>query len=1034
MNRKTFLYLLLICSSQLFAQNFWEDPSIVDEGKFPPRTDFVPYADMRQLLDDNKFASPFVKNLNGTWKFKFAENVAQRPVDFYSESLNDNEWSDIQVPASWETQGFGVPVYSNSSYIFPLNPPFVDNNDLPIGSYRTWFEMPASFEDKEVFLYFGSISGAATIYINGKRVGYSKAAKTPAEFNITPLLKKGKNLLALQVFKWSDASYLEDQDFWRLAGIERDVLLIAHPKVSVEDFFVNGDLDKQYRNGILKADIRIRNFTVHPSGKYQMNVSLLDAQQKTVFAKTLTVKGVEAGKAKTVSLSANVNTPKQWSAEYPHLYTFCIELKDEKRQTIETTGCQTGFRKIEIRNRQLLINGKPIRICGVNMHEHNEKYGHYVDEATQRKDVQLMKLYNYNAIRTSHYPQPPEMYKLCNRYGLYVVDEANIEAHGMDGFDRSRHPSFIESWKGQHLDRTVRMFERDKNHPCIIGWSLGNESDFGPNYETTYNWLKQNDKAQRPVQCNRTGENKFTDIVCPMYHKIEHMERYAQNPDSYRPYIQCEYAHAMGNSTGNFQELWDIFDKYDILQGGFIWDWMDQGLAAYDEQGRKYWGYGGDFGGHRWTHDENFCANGMINADHTVHPGIYEVKKSYQPIQLTATDLNLKEGKIRLYNRHLFTDLNAYAFWWELYRNGELVRKQNIDNVSASPLSHTDIVLQWPEPLEEGKEYYLRVRAFTVATAGLVPEGHEVASEEFALSQYKPNNISGTLKTNKTDHELRFESGHVKGAISLKNGQITNYTCKGRKLITAAPTPNFWRAPTDNDFGNRQQRHGNVWRTAGDQLEVTSVDVKPQTAEGVEIVVNQKIKYMNIPYTVVYLIRPDGSVKVSASIDMSGIEHPELSRFGMKLQIPLQFDNVTYYGRGPWENYNDRNRSAFVGKYACKVDELAYNYIRPQENGYRTDVRIATFTGNDGSGVSFECDDRPFCFNARHNTDDDFDPGLTKKQQHSIDIDPRRELHVNIDLKQLGVGGDDSWGARPLKQYRMLDDRYAYSYVIKPAL
>jgi beta-galactosidase len=1037
---KTRNYVMLAFMFQLFTfnsfgQNLWENLSIIDEGKEPPRADFIPYDNLSQALADDKFASPRVKSLNGTWKFHFVENVASRPLDFYSENLDESAWKDIRVPASWETQGFGVPVYSNSVYVFPVNPPYMDNDDLPIGSYRTWFETPASFEGKEIFLYFGSVSGAAIVYVNGQKVGYSKVAKTPAEFNVTPYLKKGKNLLALQVFKWSDASYLEDQDFWRLAGIERDVLLIARPAVSIEDFFVRGDLDKGYKNGLFSVDVDIRNFTGEKTGAFYVEVSLLDDKQKKILTKKLPVKNIEAKKEQTVSFSANVSSPKQWSAEFPNLYTTLIELKDAKGQILEIAACQTGFRKLEIRDKQFLINGKPILICGTNIHEHHEQFGHYVDEATKLKDIELMKQHNYNALRTSHYPQSPEVYKLCNKYGVYVMDEANIESHGMwVGIDRARHPSFDEKWKAQHLDRVVRMFERDKNYPSVIAWSLGNESDFGPNFEAGYDLLKQQDKDRRPVVFNPSGEGRCTDIIIPMYSHAHNMEHYAQRDNTNRPYLQCEYAHAMGNSTGNFQELWDVIMKYPILHGGFIWDWVDQGLQAFDEQGRKYWAYGGDLGGHRWTmHEENFCANGLVNADRTLHPGIHEVKKVYQPVWMKATDI--EKGKIMLSNHHLFTDLSAYDYRWELYCNGDTVQSQSIA-ISGKPLSNTEITIPLPKiAFEKGREYFVRLKAFTRQATDLIPAGHEVAVEEFPfpendfLAQSSPE---GELKIDQTEDEIKFESGDVKGKISLKRSLLTEYSYQGKRLITAAPTPNFWRAPTDNDFGNGQHRSGNIWRTAGDELAVTKVEVKPATAEGVEVTVSQRIKYINIPYTTVYLIRNDGSVKVSASIDMKGIEHPELSRFGMKLQIPAGFDNVEYYGRGPWENYNDRNRSALVGKYKCKVNDLGFSYIRPQENGYRTDIRTVSFTDDKGFGIRFEGYDQPVCFNARHNTDNDFDPGLSKKQQHSIDIDPRKELYVNIDLKQLGVAGDNTWGARPMEPYRMLDDTYSYSYVIRP--
>ncbi|GHT71519.1 beta-galactosidase [Bacteroidia bacterium] len=1019
----------------MFAQkNFWENSKFIDEGKEPARADFVPYAGVNQLVEDTKMASPYVKSLNGTWKFSFAENVATRIVDFYKESLDDSYWKSIQVPGSWETQGFGVPVYTNITYIFPKNPPYMDNKDLPVGTYRTWFEVPESFNGKEIILYFGSISGAATLYVNGQRVGYSKAAKTPAEFNITPFLKKGRNLLAMQVFKWSDASYLEDQDFWRLAGIERDVLLIARPKVSVEDFFVAGDLDSAYKNGILDADITIRNFDSGASGKYILNLSLLDGHNRPVISKILDINGIPGKSTQKVSFRQNLDNPKKWSAEYPDLYTFCIELKSADGKMVELAGCKTGFRKIEIKNKQFLINGMPIIIKGANMHEHHELYGHYVDDATKLKDITLLKQHNFNAIRTCHYPQNPEIYKLCDKYGIYVVNEANIEAHGLDGFDRNRHPSFIEDWKGQHLDRTIRMFERDKNHACVINWSLGNESDFGPNYEATYNWLKQHDKAKRPVQCERAGERPFTDMITPMYTPASGLARYANRQDITRPLILCEYAHSMGNSTGDFQEYWDTIMKYPVLQGGFIWDWVDQGLKAADEQGRKYWAYGGDLGGHRWTHDGNFCGNGLVNADRTVHPAIHEVKKVYQPVWIRAT--NIENGRIALCNYNLFTDLSEYDYRWELFKNGESVADGKF-SITCKPLSEKEVILQLPErEINNGEEYFLEISVLTREGKNLIPAGYVIANEQlnFPANNYFAGikQASGTLNIEKTETDLNFSAGIIKGRISLKDGLLYNYSYNGQKLLTSAPVPNFWRAPLDNDFGFNLQKTSNIWRHAGNDRELLNIDVKNKTAEGQEIVVQYRLKYVDIPYRISYFIYNDGSVKVNGSMDLTGKNMPDLPRFGMKMEIPAEFDNVEYYGRGPWENYSDRNRSAFVGKYSCKAGELKYDYMRPQENGYRTDVRWVSFSGENNIGIRFDGIEGPVCFNARYNYDEDMDPGFTKKQQHPIDVDKRDILAVNIDWKQMGVGGDNSWGARPLPQYRLTDDKFTYSYLIRP--
>lgn len=1029
--------LLFICLIPLglFAQNnFWEDPTLVDEGKEPGRADFVPYANMQQVIENKPQSSPYVKSLNGTWKFTFAEKVSERVTDFYRINLDETTWKAILVPGSWELQGFGIPVYSNSDYIFPVNPPYVDNEDLPIGTYRTWFEIPESYSDKEIILYFGSIAGAATIYVNEEKIGYSKASKTPAEFNITRFLKKGKNLLALQVFKWSDASYLEDQDFWRLSGIERDVTLIARPKVSIEDFFVVGDLDSNYKNGILDVDVKIRNFNNENSKDYKLTLSLLDFKGKNIFSKTLPVNPIDGKGMTEVTFKQPVSNPLKWSAEFPNLYTFCVELKNSEEQSVELSGCKVGFRKIEIKDKQFLINGKPIIIRGVNMHEHHEKYGHYVDDATKLKDIQLMKLFNLNALRTCHYPQNPEIYRLCDQYGIYVVDEANIEVHALDRFDRSRHPSFIPEWKGQHLDRTVRMFERDKNHTCVINWSLGNESDFGPNYEVTYNWLKEHDKAKRPVQCDRARELPFTDMITPMYTSAEWLSKYANRSDITRPLIMCEYAHAMGNSVGNFQVYWDTIMKYPVLQGGFIWDWVDQGLAATTTEGKKYWAYGGDLGGERWTHDENFCANGLINADRTPHPTLYEVKKVYQPVWIQAIDA--AKGLIRLMNYNLFTDLNAYDYSWEVFKNGTSSGK-GVFTATGAPMASKDIRLNLPAiNIEAGDEAFLIIQVLSKNETDLVPKGHIIATEQlpFQANNYfiKPSAGEDKLVIEKTESELRFSSASIQGSINLKDGLLHNYTQNGKKVLSAAPSPYFWRAPLDNDFGFRMQYGSNIWRTAGYDMELIHMDIKQQTAEGQEIVIQYKLKYLNIPYQIRYEIRNDGFVIIHASMDVSDKKLPDLPRFGMRFTLPDEYNQVNYYGRGPWENYSDRNTSSFIGRYSCLVDDLKFDYIRPQENGYRTDVREVSFTSEKGNGIELIGINGPICFNARHNLDEDLDPGLTKKQQHPADIHPRKIISVNIDWKQMGVGGDNSWGARPLPQYRLSESKFSYSYMIRP--
>ncbi|MDR0430934.1 MAG: DUF4981 domain-containing protein [Tannerellaceae bacterium] len=1037
MKKKSLVLSLLFFAAGLWGQaNFWENPELVNENVEKPRAEFVPYEGVRQALSGDKYNTPFVHSLNGNWRFKFSTKPAERPSGFYEPGYNDDHWDDIAVPSNWEMQGFGIPVYTNIRYIFPLNPPYVDNEDLPIGSYRTTFSVPCGWDNREVILHFESIAGAATVWVNGKKTGYTKASKTTAEFNITDYIKEGENLLAVEVFKWSDASYLEDQDFWRLAGIERDVYLIGRPKVSIEDFFVISDLDKNYANGIFNMDINIRNFDAQTANNYSVNVTVADESGKNIFSKNINIPQVTSGGEQKISFSQQVSNPKQWSAEFPNLYDVIITLKNAAGKTAEMTAIKTGFRKIEMRNGQVWINGTPIIIRGTNLHEHHPVTGHAINQATRLKDIRIMKQFNLNAIRLSHYPQSAEMYKLCDKYGLYVIDETNIEAHGLDGFDRSRHPSFQKSWLGQHLDRTQRMVERTKNHPSIIGWSTGNESDFGPNYKETYNWMKQRDPS-RTVQCERAPEKEpYSDIIVWMYTSPQRLQWYADRKDTNRSWILCEYAHAMGNSTGNFQEYWDIILKSPNLQGGFIWDWVDQGLEAKDPNGRTYFFYGGDFGGDRWTHDENFCANGLVSADRTIHPGLYQVKKTYQGVYFQPVDV--EKGKIELVNYFQFTDLNHYNYEWEFQVNDKVVANGTF-NASGKPGSKVQVTIPLPAySPKAGEEYFLNLRAKEKQGTEMIPVGHTVAFEQiwFPNSNYfgKEITANGTLKIEKTDREVVFESGKIKGSIHLRSGLLGSYTYDGKPLITSAPVPNFWRAPTDNDYGQSFQKRANVWRTAGDMRELVNLDIQQQNADGIKIIAQYKLQFIDIDYSITYQILNDGAVQITGSMDMGDRNLPELPRFGMKMQLPVAFDNVSYYARGPLENYWDRKMAMFVGRYESKVEDMGFDYIRPQENGNRTCLRTVSFTDKDGNGLTIDPVDESLNFTARHNLDEDFDAGLTKKQQHSADVDRRDIVAVNIDLQQRGVAGDNSWGAQPLEQYKLKDKAYSFSYIIRPQM
>ncbi len=1034
---KKLLCALSLLSNLVLAQtgnNDWENPQLFEQNKEKPHATFMLFDKKQDVVDDDYSRSPYYQSLNGTWKFVYVDKYANRIKDFYRTDLNDANWNNIPVPSNWERQGFGIPIYTNIVYPFPKNPPFIGENN-PVGTYRRQFTVPDNWNGHEIMLQFGSITGCAFVYVNGEKVGMTKASKSPAEFDITKYLKKGANLLAVQVFRWHDGSYLEDQDFFRISGIERDVFLYALPKLTVWDFFLKSDLDAQYKDAIFSADVDLRQFANNATKSGLLTLDILDKAGKPVFTQQKRY-AADADSIATVRFNGLVKNPLKWSAETPNLYDCVITLNNGENE-ITHTGTKMGFRKVEIKNAQLLINGVATYVHGVNRHEHDPVSGHVPNKELMIKDIQLMKQFNINADRTCHYPNDPLWYKLCDKYGLYLVDEANIETHGMGAslqgwFDTTKHPAYLPEWAAAHMDRTKRLVERDKNHPSVIIWSLGNEAGNGKNFHDTYTWIKSRDKT-RPVQFEQAGEDWNTDIVCPMYPGINSMKSYAANASKTRPYIMCEYSHAMGNSNGNFQEYFDIIRNSKHMQGGFIWDWVDQGMKTTTTDGRVFYAYGGDLGGYHLQNDENFCANGLVAADRTPHPGLYEVKKVYQKILFKAKDIS--KGIITVENIYDFTNLDQYDFKWEIYRNGEKV-KEGTFTVNLAPHQQKDVTLQIPSfKSQEGSEYYVNVFAFTKNSTELIPAGHEIAREQFkSAGDYFARTAltGGKLQVSKDANRLSFTAGNVKGEFDLRQGRLTSYAMNNeRGIINQFPEPYFWRAPTDNDFGNSMQVNLGIWRTAHVNRQVKSVTAGEQTNDGLTIKVLYDLAGINVPYTVEYFIQNDGAVRVTSSIDMTGRDLPELPRFGMRMQLPPQFSNLSYYGRGPWENYSDRNTASFVGIYHDDVkNQFTWSYIRPQEGGYKTDVRWLSLTNSSGKGLLIE-GIQPICFSAINNSTEDLDPGLTKKQQHPTDIKPRNNVFLNVDLKQRGVGGDNSWGALPHDQYRLLDKKYSYSYVIK---
>ena len=1035
------LLIILFCvlwGSGLVAQqkagNEWENPEVLDYNKEKPHASFMLYENAQNARQDDYSKSPYYKSLNGAWKFSLVKKPEDRPQDFYRENLDDSQWGTIPVPSNWELEGHDIPIYTNVTYPFPANPPYVDNSYNPVGTYRRTFTVPASWNGQEVLLHFGSISGYAQVYVNGKKAGMTKAAKTPAEFNITKFLKNGENQLAVQVFRWHDGSYLEDQDFWRLSGIEREVYLQALPKLTVWDFFLKGDLDNKYTDGLFTATVDLRKFEGSNADKATVAVELHDSRNRKVFTQEKSTSiGQEAGK---LDFAGTINNVQQWSGEYPNLYDCVITLKDGQGETLAVTGSKIGFRKVEIKDAQLQVNGVPILVKGVNRHEHDQEKGHVISRESMREDIRLMKLNNINAVRTSHYPNDRIWYQLCDEYGIYLVDEANIETHGMGAtlqgrFDESRHPAYRPEWVAAYTDRIHRMVERDKNHASIIIWSMGNETGNGPVFHDAYKWMKERD-ATRPVQFEQAGEEENTDIVAPMYPSISYMKAYA-SADKKRPFIMCEYSHAMGNSSGNFQEYWNIIRSSPKMQGGFIWDWVDQGLKTKDDNGKDFWAYGGDLGGYHLQNDENFLANGLVAADRSPHPGLYEVKKVHQNILFEAKDI--AKGVVTVKNGFNFTNLDNYSFKWQLFENGAL-QDEGTFSVKLAPNQQKDVKLKLPNTrAKEGEEYFLNLYAYTKSATELVPAGHEVAREQLSLGKgnyFAASSGKGksNLKIEKDGEKLKFTAEDVAGEFDISEGRLNWYGLDqaGKRIISKFPEPYFWRAPTDNDFGNNMQVKSGVWRTAHVNRKVQNVKVGEQQADGLRIKVKYELTDINVPYTIEYLIENDGAIQVTASIDMEGRDLPELPRFGMRMELPGQYDNLAYYGRGPWENYSDRNTATFIGRYEDKVaNQFTQNYIRPQENGYHTEVRWVRLTNEAGQGLMIQ-GLQPIGFSALNYSAEQMDPGLTKKQQHPTDIRSQNTVFLHIDLKQRGLGGDNSWGMLPHDEYRLLDKKYSYTF------
>lgn len=1030
----------------------WENPRVFSVNKEPAHCTLMPYPDTDTALLGTRAASPFHKSLNGKWKFHWVLKPADRPKDFYKPGYDVSQWGEIPVPSNWQLHGHGIPIYVNVKYPFVItDPPHIPHDNNPVGSYRTEFEIPNNWKDRQVFLHFDGVKSAFYLWLNGKKVGYSQGSMTPAEFNITKYLRKGKNILAAEVYRWCDGSYLEDQDTWRLSGIYRDVYLFSTPKVHIRDFFVRCDLDEQYRDAVLKVTAKIHNYAKKSAREHTVEVTLLDADGNPVGAELLTsgkVENIAADADAVIEMQEEIFNPLKWTAETPNLYTVMLILKDPSGKVIEVERCTFGFRKVELKLGQVLINGKAILFKGVDRHEHDPDHGQAIPLSRMIQDIELLKQNNINAVRTSHYANDPKWFDLCNRHGIYLVNECNLESHGV----RDWLPKSLPEWKNACVDRMASIVERDKNHPSVVIWSLGNEAGFGDNFKAMAEYTKKVDPT-RLVQYAEAGEDPTTDIVCPMYVKIEGLIEYASK-ERRRPMILCEYAYSRGNATGNFQDYWDVFESHKQLQGGFIWDWVDKGLREFDCEGKMFWAYGGDYGPSGIPSDGSMVCNGIVGPDRNPEPELFEVKKVYQYIKVRPID-NPLDGKVRIRNKYDFITLDFVDVSWELTCDDQILQKGTLPKMYLAPQSEEDAAIPFEKPqLKPGAEYWLKI-TFSLAKDTLwAKKGHVVAWDQFKLPFQSP-----VVKADSIDNmpQLKLDAGYDINNITVtgkdfkltiggqnqwfknQRGAITSFIYKEKELIEAPLTPNFWRVPLDNDLELQWDRYfvvglagmpyrSYIWKWAGQYRIVKSVKAEQLKPQVVRITVDSAlIPGIEANLKTVYTIFGSGDVFVENNFDPGdNTKLPELPRFGMQMAIPDELNTMTWYGRGPHETYWDRKTGAAVGIYSGPIEEQIHNYVKPQENGNKTDVRWVSWTNKDGFGLMavgmplLSVSAWPYTM---------YD---LEKARHINELPERDTITVNIDYKQMGVGGDDGWGERPHPEYRLPAKPYSYSFRLQP--
>ncbi|QIK55682.1 DUF4981 domain-containing protein [Dysgonomonas sp. HDW5B] len=1081
--KKLLIISFLIASFSGFAQYDkpdWENLSVLEINREDARADFIPFANTQQALLGNREKSPYFISLNGNWKFNWVSTPNKRPLDFYQTNFDDSRWKTIPVPSNWEMQGYGTPIYVSAGYPFKIDPPRVMGEPKaeytafkkrnPVGSYRHSFDLLQNWKDRRVFIHFAGVQSAFYVWINGKKVGYSQGSMEPSEFDITDYVQKGKNQLAVEVYRWCDGSYLEDQDMWRTSGIHRDVFLYSTSNVRISDFAVRTVLDKDYKDVSLQIKPELKSYKGNKLEGWNIEAQLYDAQNNPVFANTLKQDALpvlntdykaavmndrtpQRGAAKFAWLEANVSDPLKWTAETPNLYTLVLSLVNDKGEVVETVHTQVGFRSIEIKDGQVLINGNPVRLRGVNRHEHDPATGRSISYERMKQDIILMKQANINAVRTSHYPNNTQWYELCNEYGMYVMDEADIEEHGLRG-QLANDPA----WHAAFMDRAVRMAERDKNHPSILCWSMGNESGYGPNFAAISAWFKDFDPTRFIHYEGAQGtptDPKTVDVISRFYPRVEQeylnpnikagedkeraenarWERLlsiAQDTVDNRPVLTSEYAHAMGNALGNFKEYWDEIYSNKRMLGGFIWDWVDQGLYKTDENGIRFMAYGGDFGDK--PNLKAFCFNGIVFAERETTPKYFEVKKVYQPVLIEPLVLNKDEASLYVTNRNHHINLNEYEMRWQIITDGDTIQKGIIANLNLPAGEKRDMQLPIkPIKVKPNSDYWLRVSFHLKENTLWANKSFEIAFEQFGIDAREELAVlSDKTPISKIDRyadRMEVQGKDFSAVFDMQNGNLSSLKYSGKEMIVSPLIFQGYRAPIDNDkgFGNWLAKD---WKQQGlDSLKrvVKSAEIVEENGSSIKIktIAESFAKNGKFIHECLWTINGNGSIKVDNTFTPSG-DLPELPRLGVVMSLNSDLENIKWYGHGPYENYSDRKTSCPIGVYSSTVTDQYVPYPHPQETGNKEGIRWINLTDKNGKGISITSLSENMSGSALHFTAGDLDAAT-----HAYLLKPREEVILSLDAIMLGLG-NSSCGPGVLKKYAVEKKTHELKFVIEP--